>query len=511
MIEKKICENNACQHENDANTKFCVKCGEPFTTTAPSATPAPTLLEPEVCEHVNNGNGKFCVKCGEPFVNDLEPSETVTNYETKVSEQVAPIQKKKSPSFLNKKLAIILGALLIVLAGSYWILEKTFSNKDSLITTLEQVVVSDDANKFYEALTIDASDAEKKAYKEYLKESDVSEIANTLVKSISVLHESNQLLAQAATEDSEVDQFKIVKTKKFGVFKSYEIQPVKFKVFAETNSDAIEVSLNGQNKKLSTDESVSIGEYLPGKYTYAVLWETEIDSVKEERQVEIWPSESYVLDGNLSMYEVDLIDGPYDAWNYLINGKQLDLKKYAVDGRLVVPEGVEFKLVATFKEGGVLYESEPVEITGSTYPDFNFPTYEQKLEMEAAKQEAEREREYAKQEAEAGIRSLIGEYLRIYSYGYVEDLHTVISTDSAFYAQQTKYLQGLNDKNIQAEISDYDIVSVQEKSGGSYTVTVDERYMIYNPDANPKEVKQKSIYSVKFINGNFYITGLKLG
>ncbi|WP_332645986.1 TcaA NTF2-like domain-containing protein [Lysinibacillus sp. 54212] len=514
MKEKKICENNACQYENDANTNFCVQCGALFTTNgASTSTPVPaTLLGTEVCEHENNGNGKFCIKCGEPFVNDLEPSATATNHEPKGSDQVPPIQKKKSPSFLNKKLLIMLGALLVVLFGSYWILEKTFSNKDSLIATLEQVVVSDDADKFYEALTInDASDVEKKAYKQYLKENDVSEIANTLVKSISVLHESDQLLTQVATEDSEVDQFKVIKIKKFGLFNSYEIQPIKFKVFAETNSNAIEVSIDGQNKRLSTDESVSISKYLPGKYPYTVLWETEIGSVTVERQVDIWPSESNVLDGSLPMYEVDLIDGPYDEWNYLINGKQLNLKKYIVDGRFVVPEGVEFKLVATFKENGVLYESEPVQINGSAYPEFSFLKYEQKLELEAAKQELEREKEYAKQVAESEISSLIQNYLTIYSYGYVDALNTVISTDSAFYAQQAKYLQSLLDKNTQAEIDEYDIVSVQENGGGSYTVTVDELYTIIKPDANPKEVKQKSIYTVKLIDGEYLITGLKLG
>ena len=512
MKETKICENNACQHENDVSTKFCVKCGELFTTnTASSATPAlaAALFESEVCEHVNNGNGKFCVKCGEPFVNDSEPSKMATNYE---SEQAPPIQKKTSPSFLNKKLAIILGALIVVFSGSWFILEKMFSNKDSLITTLEQVVVSDDVDKFYEALTIDdASDGEKKAYKEYLKENDVSEIANTLVKSISILHDSDQLLTYAATADSEADHFKIVKTKKFGLFQSYEIQPIKFKVVAETNSDAIEVTLDGQKKQLSTEENIDVGEFLPGKYTYVVSWENEIGSVTEEQEIYVWPGESNILDGSLSMYEVDLFEGSYDEWSYLINGKQLDLKEYAVDGRLVVPEGVEFMLVATFKEDGVLYESEPVQIIGSTYLEFSFPKYEQKLELEAAKEEAAREREYAKQEAESEISSLLRDYLTIYSYGYVDSLSSVVSTESAFYGQQTKYLQSLIDKNTQAEIDEYDIVSIQENGVGSYTVTVDEVYTIYQPDANPKEVKQKSIYTVKLIDDEFYITGFKLG
>lgn len=510
MTQKKLCENQACQQENDVNTKFCVKCGQPFTTTSESA-PKLSPIKPDVCVHVNNGTGKFCVKCGELFVNNDEPSIPVAHDKIRRNHELRQVQKKKS-SFMNKKLAVILAALLVVIVASWWILEKTLSNKDSLTTTLEQVVVSGDVNKLYEVLTlVEVSDVEKKAYKEYLKENGVSEIANTLVKSINVLHESNQLLTQAATEDSEADQFKIVKTKKIVVFQSYEIRPIKFKIFAETNSDDIELSMAGENKQLSVEENVAVGEYLPGEYPYSLTWSNEIGSVKKERKFYVRPTKSNVLDGTLPMYEVDLIDGPYNEWTYLINGKQLDLKQYVDDGRLVVPEDMEFTLVATFKEGAVVYESEPVQITGTTYPDFNFPKYKQKLEMEVAKEEAEREREEAKLEAEVKIATLISDYLMIYSNGYVDALDTVISTDSEFYSQQTKYLQSLNDKNTQAEVNDYNIVSFKENGSDSYTVIVDERYTIYTPNANPNQVTQKSIYTVKLIGSDYYITGLKLG
>lgn len=137
-----------------------------------------------------------------------------------------------------------------------------------------------------------------------------------------------------------------------------------------------------------------------------------------------------------------------------------------------MPEGEVFKLLAAFKEDDVFYESEPVEIMDSTYPEFNFPKYEQKLEIEAAEQEDERERKYAKRETELKIASLIRDYLIIYSYGYLDTIDTVISTDSAFYAQQTKYLHEFIDKDIQTEIGDYSIVSFKENSIGSYTVTV---------------------------------------
>lgn len=514
MKEKKICENVECQYENEVNTKFCVKCGEPFTgaVTTPSPWGPAKISSSEVCAHENNGNGKFCVKCGEPFENELEAPIVVKNDEPKVSNQEPPVNKKNSSPFLNKKLAIILGALLVLLSGGYWILNKTFSNKDSLIATFEEVVGSEDVDKFYEALTInDASDLEKKAYKQYLKEHDLSQMANALIKSINGLQKSDELLTQVSTEESQVSQFKVIKTKKFGVFHSYKILPIKFTLVAESNSDSIKVSIDGQNKQLSPDKNLSMGEYLPGEYPYTLKWETDFGSVKVERSVDILPSKTTVLDGNLPMAEVYLNDELYDEWNYLINGKQIDLDKYLVDGRLDVPEDGKFKLVATFKDDGVLYESEPVNIKGNTNPEFSFPTYEKKLEFEANKQSEEREKMQAKQVAESEISSLIQDYLTIYSSGYLDALNTVISTDSAFYDQQTKYLQNLLNKNVQSEINDYKIVSITDNGGGSYVVTVDETYTINKPDASPKEVKQKSIYTVKLIGGQYFITGLKLG
>ena len=183
MTQVKICET--CQHENVMDTKFCVKCGQPFTHNTFVSLEKEVQVEYEVCDHVNNGNGDFCIKCGEPFLNNEKPVAPIKKVNKNES---APVQRQKPASTKNKKLVIILGALLIVLAASWWILEKTFSNKDDLISTLEQVVSSDDVDKFYDVLSVeDASDTEKKAYKQYLEESGVSEMANNMVKMVNRL------------------------------------------------------------------------------------------------------------------------------------------------------------------------------------------------------------------------------------------------------------------------------------------------------------------------------------
>lgn len=257
MTQMKICE--ICQYENEMYTKFCVNCGQPFANNSESVSFGNEVqVKPEVCDHTNNGSGNFCVKCGKPFLNN---EELVTPIKQVTTDESSPVQRQKPPSTKNKILVIVFGGLLILLAVSWWILEKTVSNKDELIATLEQVVTSDDVDKFYDVLSVeDVSNAEEKAYKQYLEEKGVSEIANELVKSVNTLHGSDELIIQASTKDVETDQFNIVKSKKFGLFQFYTIKPVKYKLLAETNDDSVELNFVDENKKLSTKKAIKIGE-----------------------------------------------------------------------------------------------------------------------------------------------------------------------------------------------------------------------------------------------------------
>ena len=66
-------------------------------------------------------------------------------------------------------------------------------------------------------------------------------------------------------------------------------------------------------------------------------------------------------------------------------------------------------------------------------------------------------------------------------------------------------------KNIETVINDYEIIDRKENDDNSYTVTVNESYMIYKPDAETNVVNQKSIYTVKLIGSHYYITAFKLG
>lgn len=496
MTQMKICE--ICQYENEMYTKFCVNCGQPFANNSESVSFGNEVqVKPEVCDHTNNGSGNFCVKCGKPFLNN---EELVTPIKQVTTDESSPVQRQKPPSTKNKILVIVFGGLLILLAVSWWILEKTVSNKDELIATLEQVVTSDDVDKFYDVLSVeDVSNAEEKAYKQYLEEKGVSEIANELVKSVNTLHGSDELIIQASTKDVETDQFNIVKSKKFGLFQFYTIKPVKYKLLAETNDDSVELNFVDENKKLSTKKAIKIGEYLPGNYTYSIAWKNEIGSVEEEREFYVWPSKENVLEATFHYYEVDLTGGYYDEWDYITNGKPID-RKLINDGRILVPEGLEFTLKATFEEEGVVYESEDVKITDSIYLTYSFPEYDEKLKND-----------YIKETAEFDIASLIDDYLYIYSNGDVAGLSSVISMDSAFYKEQTEYLQNLVNKNIEAVINDYEIIDRKENDDNSYTVTVNESYMIYKPDAETNVVNQKSIYTVKLIGSQYYITAFKLG
>lgn len=501
MTGNNICTNSLCLYENDKDSKFCVKCGEPFTSIAPSS--PPLSANATVCKHETNG-GKFCVKCGQLVVAVQEPTNVLPTTEGIKSKRVPSAQNEKKKPTLPKIMLISLGALVVLLAAGYWILGKTISNKDDIISSLVQVAKSEDSVRFSEILTYSNGEEtdEERAYSEYLEGIDISEMANLLAKSIKNLDASDQASLKVGLEGEGIKQFKIVKTKKIGLFPYYEIQPIKFKVFATANNSNMSIVFNNNETIMLKGEKVEIGEFLPGPYKYSISWKSDIDSILEERQFYVYPSEENELEAYLESFAIHLYNEPgLQDWTYYVNGKEVNMETDLIEERLVVPNGVKLKLSASFKEDGVVYKSNEVELSqNNTYFELEFPEYTAKVASEAEK--ANREEE---------IHYLIDRYLTIYSNGDVGLLHLVISSNSNFYKQQTQYLQSLLNKSTSAIIDDYHITSIQESGSNTYIVTVNETYTILKPDETAKEVSQKSIYTVKQIGGSYYITDLKLG
>ncbi|MBD3108843.1 hypothetical protein IEO70_10750 [Bacillus sp. AGMB 02131] len=463
MIEKKLCQNPACQQENGVNSKFCLKCGHKFTQST---------------QHVSQ--------------KEL--------LQKNISSIKALVKEIKVPSFINRKILILTGAIVALVLITVIVLGMTSSNKSEILDTLERVTVSGDVDNLYDIFTIDeVTELEEQVYKDYLENNDVGLTANSLVEAIEYLHESDQALVYASSQYSYADEFKVTMTKKLGIFKSYEIQPIKYEVTAVANEDDIELVFDEQDISLSTDSEIVIGEYLPGKYPYTLFWENLLGSTKEEREVYVAPTELNELDGRVSYYKVALENDEFPELDYYINGEKKDTTNYVEDGMLLVPEGADFELTASFEEDGVLYESETLLIDGSSYYTFEFPKYNENIQAESAKQNAYKY-----------IDSLINSYLSIYTSGDIGNLSTVISEDAPFLKEQTKYLQGLIEKDIQLAINHFEILNMTEIRTGSYTVSVRESYTIQKPNKSAEEMIQESIYGVDIIDGVFYITSLKL-
>lgn len=399
-----------------------------------------------------------------------------------------------------------------------------FANEETLVTQLNKAAATDDAALFYDTLTIDAPTTQQQAYKAYVTESSIVQNATqSILIALNVLKNSERTVVTTAISEASADEFTIEKEKKFGLFEHYTISPIPFDVVATTNIEDVAIELEEQTTSISTETPV--GSYLLGEYEYDVVWENELGSLRETRTLQVTPTSGNVLEGNLALYAVGVPGAVYDDFTYYVNGKELNREKH-VDGNVLrIPEGVTITLSAAFTEDGVRYESDPVELNSTFDMELAFPAYDEKLlaaqqqqQVATAAREAA-EKEAANQQAaehaaaamnEQQIAALIDHYLAVYSAQNVAALPSVVHTSTAFYTEQTKYIQSLMNRGMQSSVTNYTITNIRTHTDDHFTVTVNEQYAISKPNEATKSVNQTSTYTVKRMDGNLYITALQL-
>lgn len=104
------------------------------------------------------------------------------------------------------------------------------------------------------------------------------------------------------------------------------------------------------------------------------------------------------------------------------------------------------------------------------------------------------------------ISYVIYYYLETYTDLDTTHLDVYIHPSSAFYSDQKKYMETLNSRDVEIELLNHTITSIDELAANKYKVTVQEEYSIYDPDKGFSEPTQTSHYTVELIDGSFYIT-----
>jgi hypothetical protein len=142
--------------------------------------------------------------------------------------------------------------------------------------------------------------------------------------------------------------------------------------------------------------------------------------------------------------------------------------------------------------------------------------YDEYTMTKSSKEEAD---EYVKdvlyeQDADE-ISTLIADYLTAFSnavyYGETYELGYYIDEDSEFYQQQADYVMKQYDNSIEVEVLDYQINDIKSIDKDTYEAVVDEQYSIRDLEEDTEDtVNQTSIYTLKRMDGYFYITNFSL-
>ncbi len=110
---------------------------------------------------------------------------------------------------------------------------------------------------------------------------------------------------------------------------------------------------------------------------------------------------------------------------------------------------------------------------------------------------------------------LMDEYISNFHYavnsGNAYYIQKYIDPASAFYKEQTNFVENTYDKDIKEDLVDYKIDSINNSADGVYTVNCTEVYTIYSGDDYEGKTKTfKNSYTVKRIKDEFFITGVKV-
>lgn len=274
--------------------------------------------------------------------------------------------------------------------------------------------------------------------------------------------------------------------------------------FHEGIKDVLIESINNRQKLVQ-----AWLDYTQGKDT-----DLTIDEIKLNLSEENLYAASISIGMAFGIYASENV-GTYDVSNYTSYGnKQIELANSSVKRILLkyyelvaLPTGMTLNdLVKNFKEEE---NQSTEEYETEIYSDVELGG-ENQASSSSALDEIPEGAFNTVETARTQIGYTIAYYLDSYVQGDTSSLAYMIHPSTEFYQSQVNYLESLNNRGITMDLIDFSIVSMEALSKNKYKVTVDEIYLIDNPEKGSKETQQTSYYTVELIDGEFYITDLTL-
>ncbi|MBP2242229.1 hypothetical protein J2Z40_002803 [Cytobacillus eiseniae] len=153
-------------------------------------------------------------------------------------------------------------------------------------------------------------------------------------------------------------------------------------------------------------------------------------------------------------------------------------------------------------------EYEQLIFTKSSKEEMNKEVANQKALQE--KQEAEAAAAAIAEEINYVLSDYLYEYTAAVNYDDISSLHYYILDSSTFYKEQTSYAQSLTENGTYLDLLDYTIGTPVKVTDDTYNVEVMESFDITKADGTSSETTYTSIYTLKYVNDEWFITDMKI-
>lgn len=479
MNEIKICGNPDCRAENKATNNFCSTCGSPLPTEAASS-----------------------IKLAKT---SAEAPKTASRLEKKTStraEKMGPSGNKKS----SKRPFIIVGSVVALCVIIFAIVFVTGSNKSSVLKQLDEAVNTGDASDFLSVVAMDDFSAiEKKAFRKMVEEQDSAQLATETIDTFEKMEKDNTATTDL-TFNSGQNKLTLINTKKWGLFTTYTIEPIAVAVTAPTAQANLKIKFDGKEEVLGTGTNTWERKLLPGDYDYTIIWDSPYGQVEKVFTGSVYNNYTNEWQTKMELFSPVSIPSAYEDKDltFYVNGDKADV---LLEGNaLLAPFNSAFNLQAKFEEAGKEYTSKMIKVNTTTSTELVFADYGKK-EQVAMPQQAEVDNTA---DIEDEMTMLLNTYFAYYVNGDANSLSEVIAPGTEFLSSQTNYVRGLEAKGTQVDLRNYEIASINPLSSTEFIATVNEDYVVQKAGEAAKNIYQVSEYTVKNINGRYYMTKLTI-
>ena len=435
------------------------------------------------CGELNKQAQPFCSNCGAKF----DKSE-VPNASTQPLRQEGKKRSKKTMITLSLLVFFVLAGL-----GTHLVLS-TLYKPEKILTAFQAAVEKNDVHTMSEILEngyteVEYTDKEIKAFISYLKnENKIEEINKELYKE---LRKSKNGGVPSPIQDANGNDILLLEkgSKKLFLYQQYTLKVIPFEIFATSNYDNAKVQVNGKKAKKieASEESISLGKFLPGHYEVKGTYKGEYTTLETEATVKAADVYENEVNAYLSFEGeyVSVYANQSDAILF-INGKSTGktveelnhLGPVATDGSMTLHAELpgEKKAIKTNEEK-ILSES-----TIYLY-------FDEEVENEVAKDSI------AKEDILRFMESYITQTVASINAGDFSIAESYHDPDGKTYNEAKNYLHYLVEKGITEEVEDINLVSYKETENG-FKVYMTEQFIIYYADGSAKRRTFDSSYTL---------------